>query len=44
MWNNVVYDWVAGAGTAIHHGARANVVNNFYSSADDALSEEPRKF
>src|SRR5262245_35386977 len=32
MRNNVIYDWAAGAGTAIHHGAQANVVKNFYGS------------
>ena len=40
MWNNVVYDWERGAGTAIHHGAWANVVNNFYSSPHDPLSDQ----
>jgi hypothetical protein len=34
MRNNLVYDWAGGAGTAIHHGAWANVVANFYSSPD----------
>jgi pectate lyase len=39
MRNNVVFDWKAGAGTAIHHGARANVVANVYSSPGDAVSD-----
>jgi pectate lyase len=40
MVNNLVYDWKAGAGTAIHHGARANVVANFYSSPNDLVSDQ----
>ena len=32
MRNNLVWDWQAGYGTLIHHGAAANVVANFYSS------------
>lgn len=30
--NNVVWDWGTGSGTAVHHGARANVVANVYVS------------
>jgi hypothetical protein len=30
--NNVVWDWGTGSGTAVHHGARANVVGNLYVS------------
>jgi pectate lyase len=37
MRNNVVYDWSGGVGTTIHHGARANVVANFYSSPASLL-------
>jgi pectate lyase len=40
MWNNVIYDWDRGAGTAIHHGARANALNNVYSSPHDPLSDQ----
>ena len=32
MRNNLVWDWAGGYGTLIWSGARANVVNNFYSS------------
>ena len=41
MWNNVVFDWGVGYGTLIRNGARANIINNFYSSnggdKDDGL-------
>ena len=41
MWNNLVFDWGVGYGTLIRNGARANIVNNFYSSnggdKDDGL-------
>ncbi len=32
MRNNLVWDWRGGYGTLIWYGARANIVNNFYSS------------
>ena len=38
MRNNMVYDWGGGAGTIIHHGARANVVANFYASPSSSVS------
>ncbi len=41
MWNNLIFDWGAGYGTLIRNRARANIVNNFYSSnggdKEDAL-------
>jgi len=41
MRNNLVWDWGPGYGTLIRNGARANIVNNFYSSnggdKEDAL-------
>lgn len=41
MWNNLIYDWGSGYGTLIRNRARANIVNNFYSSnggdKEDAL-------
>ena len=41
MWNNLIFDWGVGYGTLIRNGARANIVNNFYSSnggdKDDGL-------
>ena len=40
MRNNMVYDWAGGAGTAIHHGAWANVVANFYSSPSSLPSDQ----
>jgi hypothetical protein len=39
MRNNLVWNWGIGYGTFIHHGARANVVANFYSSPASPLSE-----
>jgi len=42
MRNNVVYDWAGGAGTIIHHGARANVVANFYSSPSSTAAAKKR--
>jgi large repetitive protein len=36
MRNNLVWDWRGGYGTLIWYGARANVVNNFYSSPRSA--------
>jgi hypothetical protein len=35
--NNLVWGW-NGYGTLVWHGPRVNVVNNFYSHADDAIS------
>jgi hypothetical protein len=32
MWNNLIFDWGVGYGTLIRNGARANIINNFYSS------------
>jgi hypothetical protein len=32
MRNNMVWDWAGGYGTLVWSGARANIVNNFYSS------------
>ncbi len=32
MRNNVVWNWGGGRGTIIKHGARVNVVNNYYSN------------
>lgn len=32
MRNNVVWGWDTGYGTLVHHGARANVVRNYYAS------------
>jgi subtilase family serine protease len=36
MRNNVVLNWENGYGTAVHHGAVANVVNNLYYSPNSA--------
>jgi hypothetical protein len=38
--NNLVWDWLDGVGTAIHHGAWANVVANFYSSPASSGSDQ----
>ena len=38
--NNVVWNWVDGVGTSIHHGAWANVVNNFYASPSSSGSDQ----
>jgi hypothetical protein len=40
MRNNLVYDWAGGSGTTIHHGARANLVANFYSSPASLVSDQ----
>lgn len=37
MRNNLVWDWGYGFGTQIHNGAKANAVNNFYSSPSSLL-------
>jgi hypothetical protein len=36
--NNVIAGWGGGYGTIIWYGPWANLVNNFYSSADDAIT------
>lgn len=36
--NNVMANWNSGYGTLVWHGPRANVVNNFYSTAKDAIA------
>lgn len=36
--NNVIAGWSGGYGTIIWHGPWVNLVNNFYSSADDAIT------
>jgi pectate lyase len=38
MRNNLVGAWGTGYGTMVWHGARANVVNNYYSSSKKAIS------
>ena len=38
--NNLVWDWLDGVGTGIHHGAWANVVANFYSSPFSSGSDQ----
>ena len=41
MRNNVVWGWGPGFGTLIHHGARANVVGNYYASPLSATFDRP---
>jgi pectate lyase len=38
--NNLFWDWRNGFGTLIHHGAAANVVDNFYSSPGSTLGNQ----
>lgn len=40
MRNNLVWDWRGGYGTLIWSGARANVVNNFYSSPRSSAKDQ----
>ncbi len=40
MRNNLVWDWRVGYGTLIWSGARANVVNNFYSSPRSSAKDQ----
>jgi hypothetical protein len=42
MRNNVVWDWRGGYGTLIWYGARANIVNNFYSSPQSSPKNQQR--
>lgn len=42
MRNNLVWDWGNGYGTLIWYGARANVVNNFYSSPSSSAGARKR--
>src|SRR5262245_22486943 len=37
MRHNLIWDWGGTYGTRIRYGGKANVVNNCYSSSDDAL-------
>jgi len=37
MRNNIVWDWGAGYGTLVWYGPRANIVNNYYSSSNNAI-------
>src|SRR5215510_2528408 len=39
MRNNVVWGWSRGYGTLIHHGARANVIGNYYASPLSGASD-----
>jgi pectate lyase len=38
MRNNIVWDWGNGHGTLVWYGPRANVVDNYYSSSNDAIT------
>lgn len=38
MRNNLIWNWGIGYGTLVWHGPRANIVNNYYSSSEDAIS------
>ena len=40
MRNNLVWHWAGGYGTLIWSGARANVVNNFYSSPRSSAKDQ----
>jgi hypothetical protein len=42
MRNNVVWQWHAGSGTSVHHGAQANVVANLYASPGSKASDQAR--
>jgi hypothetical protein len=42
MRNNVVWGWTGGSGTMIHHGAAANVVDNYYTSPWSRGSERKK--
>ncbi|WP_337286659.1 hypothetical protein [Candidatus Methylomirabilis sp.] len=38
MRNNLIWNWGIGYGTLVWYGPRANIVNNYYSSSDEAIT------